>query len=366
MIIHSDFRGNYNQDPCKNFGFEKFQNGVDNFIFCIGIGTNFKKGHLDFIKKNKGKKIILLQLEEPNKFFKEDYSFKHEKYVLKILTLCPYISKWANKRNNSNKRIPVFIPFNKEFLPKNYNKKYDVIYMGSLFPNRILKIAKIISKFNYRIISHSSFGIIQRYSDKLNIILSKSINNIGYFLKIPQESLDIITNFISKIINRIIKLVCLNKNDLLITNKGCSYKDKLNLISQSKITIVYNLIDSNKGHITRLSKLPGIKSNKSFKKVFYNNPDMFVPQIKSRLFEAAFCKSLILCRKDQWNLIENFFEKDKEFVYYNDERELNAKIKEILFNYDKYKLIIDNAYKRAIRDYTTEAFYNRYLKQFDK
>jgi spore maturation protein CgeB len=124
-----------------------------------------------------------------------------------------------------------------------------------------------------------------------------------------------------------------------------------------------------KDHIKNLKKVDFIEKNFAFKKVF-EKPfwSVFrkltpVPQIKMRTFEAAFCKSLILCRRDDFNVIEYFFDKDKEFIYYNNNKELDIIIKDVLSNYEKYLPIIENAYNRAINNYTTTKFVEKYLSQ---
>lgn len=81
------------------------------------------------------------------------------------------------------------------------------------------------------------------------------------------------------------------------------------------------------------------------------------------MFEAAFSRSLILCKKDEFNVIERYFEPNKEFVYFEDN--LQDKIEEILANYPKYERIIENAYQRAIKNYTTKAFVNDFLKNIN-
>ena len=83
--------------------------------------------------------------------------------------------------------------------------------------------------------------------------------------------------------------------------------------------------------------------------------------MKSRLFEAAFSKSLILCKRDPFNLIERYFQVNKEFVYF-EEGKLEGKIQEILENFRIYEKIIDCAFKRAVKNYTTKEFFLRYLK----
>ena len=86
-----------------------------------------------------------------------------------------------------------------------------------------------------------------------------------------------------------------------------------------------------------------------------------VPQLKSRVFEAAFGRSLILCKRDPFNVIERYFEPDKEFIYYDDTN-LESKITEILKNFSKYEKVIDNAYNKAVDNYTVTKFVDTYLK----
>ena len=87
-----------------------------------------------------------------------------------------------------------------------------------------------------------------------------------------------------------------------------------------------------------------------------------MPQIKSRVFEAAFNKSLILCLKDPWNIIEMFFKPETEFIYFENEIDLAEKILYIKNNYKEFEHIIENAYQKAINNYTTQHFYKKYLK----
>ena len=92
-----------------------------------------------------------------------------------------------------------------------------------------------------------------------------------------------------------------------------------------------------------------------------SGPEIEVPQLKSRVFEAAFCRSLILCKRDSFNVIEKYFTPGEEFVYYAEDK-LSETVNEILANYDDYLPMIDKAYNRACAQYTTAAFFEKYLK----
>ena len=136
----------------------------------------------------------------------------------------------------------------------------------------------------------------------------------------------------------------------------CSYQDKLRMLSQSKIAVVHGLwgTSSNRGHMD----YPRASENLAFKHL-----DKGVgPQVKSRMFESAFSRCVILCQRDDWNVIENWFTPDKEFMYFDDEQDLDKKINHIVNNYNEFDDMRINAYNRAINNYTTKHFVDRYLK----
>jgi hypothetical protein len=144
-----------------------------------------------------------------------------------------------------------------------------------------------------------------------------------------------------------------NTNNSLVTHKSVDNKEKLRLITSSKISLVHNLLYPTKEHIDFIKTIPNWEGNEAFSLL----DQEIVPQIKGRVFESALCKSLILCKKDQFNVIEHFFEPNKEFIYYEDEKQ----IQNILDNYDDYQHIIEAAYNKA-QNYTTKAFFNKYLR----
>jgi hypothetical protein len=141
-------------------------------------------------------------------------------------------------------------------------------------------------------------------------------------------------NHVAKIINGITKFnyrwVSFSQ-DLRATNRNVSYFEKLRLIAESKIDVCHGLVGNG------------------------------TPQTKSRYFEAAFCKSLNLMHKDQWNCIEEWFTPNEHFIYFETEDELCDLIKDVSQNYDKYVPIVEAAYQKAMKEYTTEAFVRKYI-----
>jgi len=92
--------------------------------------------------------------------------------------------------------------------------------------------------------------------------------------------------------------------------------------------------------------------------------DGIMPQFKVRTFEIASCKSLLLVKKDPWNLIEDFFEPEKEFIYFENFTELKDIIHDVSNNFENYHDIIERAYERA-QQYTVKKIY-RYIKENKK
>jgi hypothetical protein len=311
----------YAQDPTKNLGFEVFDGqGQPDVAFIIaafdqsaGCWDQFKllPAELDEIKKMR---VVRLEFEEPNKFFIPENFDAYDGDFHKVLTLCPYTAEYFNERQAAERRVPIFFPFNETFIPSKREKLYDIIYTGHLHPKPILRDMRTISQFNYRLVSNSGHA--------------------------------------------------------LVTDKGVGYQEKLDLISQSKITLTHNLLYPTVRHVLNVWKYPNWRSHKAFIEIpgalgllnkMFTGYEIAVPQLKSRIFEAAFCRSLILCKKDNFNVIEKYFTHNKEFVYY-EEGKLFEKVNSILGNFEDYLPLIERAYNRAVKEYTTAAFYEKFLK----
>jgi hypothetical protein len=341
LKIYGGKNGAYPQCPTRFLGFEEFfRSNSDKVQLVVGGGfdsqevKNFKIANPDVF-------LILIEFDEPNRFFYTDKNsvtnkLDYQDAFDQILTICPYTAKWLNTKFNSKKRIPVFFPFNEHFIPKDQPKKYDVIYTGHILAKPILEIAMAMSHFNYAIVSNSDHPLVNK--------------------------------------------------------RGVDHQEKMNLIRESKITVVQNLHFMDPFHIANLQLIDDFKDSEAyrlvpkksmfqgtfvnvllgaagrivrkFQKTFYDKP-IFVPQIKSRAFEAAFGKSLMLVQRDPFNIIEQFFTPGKEFVYY-EQGQLKEKIDEILRDFQTYQPVIDNAYDRAVNEYTSRVFYKKYLERYDQ
>ena len=312
----------YAQDPTKNLGLEDYDGCGAADVALIVAAFDQSAGCWDQFKLSstelhavKRLRVVRLEFEEPNKFFiNEDFDI-YDRDFYKVFTLCPFTAEYFNDRQGAQRRVPIFFPFNADFIPSDSEKRYDIIYTGHLHPKPIMRDMRKISGFNYRLVSNSEHE--------------------------------------------------------LVTDRGVGYQQKLALISQSKITLTHNLLYPTPRHVLNVWKYPEWVANKAFAdmprsalglaKRLLSRSEIEVPQLKSRVFEAAFCRSLILCKRDRFNVIERYFTPGEEFVYYAEGKLIETVI-EILTNYDAYLPMIDKAYNRACAQYTTAAFFEKYLK----
>jgi glycosyltransferase involved in cell wall biosynthesis len=270
MKVIPHFQGNYPDDPVRLLGFEEFSDRANDCLLFIGCLPD------PSIKESSEVPKYLLCLEEQYKpeedgTFTDPYDLdSYLPYVDKAFTICSPTVTGREGRTN------VFFPFNANYIPEPTEKIYDVIYTGFVNVPHVRQLAQIISRYNYRYVSfHMQNG--------------------------------------------------------LETNLGVSYEEKIKLVSQSKISVVHNIL-------------------------IYGTP-----QLKSRTFEAAFSKTLMLVLKDQYNVIEEWFVEGEDFIYFETEKELVEKIDSILENYSDYQFMIDNAYNKAVNEYTTEKFIEKYI-----
>ncbi len=309
----------YAQDPTRYFHFSDYEKVCGNFILLEGGFTkpNYWNKYGFSVKELaelKSHKIVMMEFEEPTKPFVGDYPEVYSKDFHKILTLCPYTADYLNRKYHENKRIPIFFPFNERYIPRKRKKTIDVLYSGHLFAGELTSMLQSLRKFRLAVIS--------------------------------------------------------NSKDPLVTHQSVSYREKIKLYSQSKIIIVHNVLFKQPLHRIINVWLSGQwGQNKAFDEIpapwrpwELFKKHMYVPHLKSRAFEAAFSRSLILCQRDPFNVIERYFKPDREFIYFEPDN-LKETVAGILSHYDDYQGIIDRAYKRAIRSYTVKAFVRKYLKK---
>lgn len=233
---------------------------------------------------------------------------EYSKLCKKVLCLCPYTADWVNKINGAGRCESVFFPFNTDHIPKEEKKEWDVCYIGHLVNEPLNRLGELIwGSFRGKIVGYSGGP--------------------------------------------------------LTTDRNVSYYDKLKIITKTKISIVHNLCWVNQSFLNRLKTIPHSYDNIIYKEAKVNG---LVPQLKSRVFEAAFCKSLILCRRDKWNLIEEWFKPGEHFLYYDInptrlEDRLDLILDDLIQNYDLYDDMRERAFKHCMENYSCKSFVDKYL-----
>ena len=232
-------------------------------------------------------------------------AINYDDFFTEIYSICPYTSKWLNALGSKKVYKSIFYPFNKHIIPENFEKKYDVIYHGGIHGQEHYNCLLTMKDFNYRYVT-----------------MTRHIN------RMTQQ--------------------CLS----FATDVDLSFREKINLVAKSKMSVCYNFVHIAPSHLPVIKSFSRWKDNEAFSEVERWN---IMPQFKTRAHEAAISKTLNLVQKDPWNVIEKYYEPEKEFVYFENESDLRNKIKDITHNWSDYQHIVERAYTKAM-NYTTENF----------
>jgi hypothetical protein len=319
MKITIDISGDYPDGITTYFNFQNYVGKYEHLSdtsLSIGFNSVYNKEVHNHIKDCKIK--MFLNTEHPCTFYgkKEDGLLTSDinNNFTDVFTICPYSTDWINNlhQGGSNKFKFDFFPIDKVNALKFdcEEKTIDSIFHGSICGKAHENTIRAISDFNYRFVT------------------------LGPDYWHPNEDID--TNFLySK-----------------VTNMAITTAQKWHILSKTKTIPIQNQLYMKEGQIDNIKQHQDWELNKAFEGVEETN---IICQIKPRVVEAAFFKVLMLVKKDNWNAIEFLYEPEKEFLYYDDEKDLPDMISEITKNWENYKHIVDNAYNRAMKEYTTEA-----------
>ena len=137
------------------------------------------------------------------------------------------------------------------------------------------------------------------------------------------------------------------------TDFNVSFKEKLDIVAKTKISVCYNMLHFQEHHQYGIKQYDKWWENEAFA---YMDDNGRAPQFKQRVHESAFSRTLILCKRDYWNLIEYYYEPYVDFIYFNDNNELESLIRDILNNYKDYEPMIESAYNKSL-NYTSKNLY---------
>ena len=230
-------------------------------------------------------------------------AFEYDLFFDEIYSICPYTTKWLNSMYGTDRYKYIFYPYDKRLIPDKQQKLYDVIYHGNIHVKEHVECLQVMSEFNYRYINQHE-------------------NGYGSY----------------------------------ITDINLPYKEKIKKIAQTKISVCYNFCPVRPQDVEPIKSYERWYENKAFSEVGKKN---IFPQLKgARMHEAAMSRTLNLVQRDNWNVVEDWYIPDKEFIYFDDSNDLKNKITDILNNWDNYSKLIDNAYNKSML-YTTDKFVER-------
>lgn len=283
------------------FDIDRYHDPLSDEVIVYGYDSLEHKLDLSGFKKKK-----YLNVTMPTEFCSnQDISLDNDFDI--VYTICPYSAEWLNKIKNTNKYKTVWYPFNESYEPEKEEKLYDVCYHGGIHGSKYTRMLEIMIRFNYRYMT-------MRHG--INTLTRKCL---------PYA-----------------------------TDMDLSFQEKLRRVSQSKISICYNSFP-----VRGESDLINVKSKQLYSdnQAFSHIEDLgIIPQLKSRFIEAAYSKTLNLVERDPWNVIEKWYVPGKHFVYFDGNDHLDEKIKEILANWDKYKVIAEECYEYTKSMYSIQKF----------
>ena len=318
-----DMSGNYPDCIVTYCDFEKYISKYEDLDCAFYFGYNSRR-HTSVNKEMKERfpSLIFFNQEQPCAYHSETeghMSSDVDNLFTDIYTICPHTAEWNNRLHNDGEQKfkPILFPIDKEYLIDTKEKIWDTVFYGSVCGREHAEAIEIISKFKYRFMT------------------------LGYEYWNPNEQLDDI-----------------RKTASLVTDINLHTFEKWKILSQTKVLPIYNQLYLHNDHVKNIKNYDRWEENKAWSHL----DQKIAPQLKPRVTEAALFKMLMLVKKDPWNLIERWFEPNKDFIYFNSNDELEDLIRETTNNMDKYQHIVESAYKKAYDNYTTEPLFDMILK----
>jgi len=252
------------------------------------------------------KRKCLLALWSPCEFTARTdyYHFEHYDFFTDVYCVCPFTCKFMNEYYGYNKFKYIPYPFTNYSVTEFGNYDADCSWMGSIHGQDHISAIDTLMLFNYKFITSQK----------------------NTWMRHPYEF-------------------------QMCTHVDLSPEDKLIELSKCKSSLSFNMI-----YMSPASRKNNFQAFERFE-------EGVMPQFKVRTHEITSSKSLMLVKKDSWDLVEDFYEPDKEFLYFENFDELKEIITDLSCDFNKYSGIIENAYQKY-KDYTVEKIY-KYIKSND-
>jgi len=302
--------GWYPDDINSKLNFDEFMSPASQEALFVGISCTEEPFIINFLKNFKRK--VYINLEHPCTLYGPTNKLglspiEQQTLFDEVYTICPYSAKWLNDLELDTKFVAMPYPHNLVYDTfHNVEKKYDVAYCGLIHSDEIASYIEAIADTDY------FFSTITHY-------------------------------------NRV------DKVNHLATHNNIPNLDKWGVLAQSKTAIIQNNLYLSSDQVETIKTLPRWKENEAFS----HAETGLLPQLKSRTVETALCKSLMLVKRDPWNVIEEWFNPDEDFVYFDDATDLKEKVTEINKDWSKYQTMAENAYNKVIEKYNTKFIFEK-------
>ncbi len=321
MKIVSDFAGDYKDGYNTSLKMEEFSDDGDE-VFFYGIQCGIDKKYLNIYKDYKRK--ILLDLWSPCAFFTDPNHFLILDGFDEVYSICPYTCDWTNSKLGKELMKYCYYPVSPHIVePTDDNTAYKKLtkkIMRYCFPSALQDVTP--SDHSHKIYDVCYVGGIYSQEHELAVDIISRYNYI-FITQSPAKK---------------------------ATHRFLSNADKMKFVGKSKIGICFNKLYPNKDHLKNIRTYADWQSNVAFSNLSDLIP--ICPQMKTRVHEFALSRTLILCHRDPWNIIEDFYEPGKDFIYFENIQDLNELIPEILGDWDSYQGVIDNAYRKVSKYFT--------------
>lgn len=333
MKIYEDPSATYSDAIDHYWNFKNFSKDDENNAAFIGWAymDNLAR-HMSTLSQYKNR--IYFNTEQPCVFQGTDphsitLTSDTNNYFNKIFTQCPYTAEWLNYKENSDRFKQIYIPFNSEYITQKKEEKiYDALYWGGLHNIDHKDIIDVIGKYKYNFLSVSPETWSLWQSE------DRWAGHTGPYPHIREYA-----SYITQI----------NLKRTLMWE----------LLRKTKVNVMTNLLYTDQKINGNIKTHDEWEKNKAF-----SHLDRFMmPQIKTRPIETAVNKCLMVVKKDPWNIQEHFFEPGKEFIYYEDKKELHSILEDVKINWKNYEQIVENAFNKAINNYTTKHFVEELKKE---
>jgi len=247
----------------------------------------------------------------------------------KIFTACLFTAEWLNYREGGNRFQHIHNPFNTEYIvDEKPEKEYDTLYWGGLHNIDHLDIIDVIKEHKYNFLSMGP----QTWS------LWHGKERWDWYAG-PYPSMQQYARYITHI----------NLKRTLMWE----------MIRKTRVNVMTNLLYTDDNINKNIRMHDKWEKNKAWDRL----DQYIIPQIKTRPIETAVNRCLMVVKKDPWNYQEYLFEPDKEFIYYSDKKDLQYIIEDVKINWKNYEPIIENAYNKAINNWTTKHFIEKIEKE---